>query len=58
MVTLWPIPSEAREALDDGEHVKLDLTSGGYDASVVIAFEEHVDDEYEVCEWEVDDGWT
>jgi len=24
---------------------------------VVIAFEEHVDDGYEVCDWEPDDGW-
>lgn len=55
MVTLWPIPEEAREALEDGDHVLLELPPHG--SKVVIGFEEHVADEAQMCEWEVENSW-
>lgn len=57
MVSLWPIPEEARKALENGEHVKLTNTGYPNNPSVVVGFEEHVDDSYEFCEWELTDGW-
>jgi len=56
MVSLWPISEDAREALESGEHVKLTIPTPGY-GSVVVGFEEYVSEDYELCEWETDDGW-
>ena len=54
MGTLWPIPKEAREELEDGEHVKLTIPNYG---SVVIGFEEFTNDKFTICDWEIENGW-
>lgn len=56
MVTLWPIPSEAREALENGHHVQLTLDPGG--RKVVVGFEEHVSEGSTICDWEIENGWN
>lgn len=58
MTTLWPIPEDARDALEDGEHVLLKPAGQpNADGGVVIAFEENVKDCFVICDWEPDDGW-
>lgn len=56
MTTLWPIPKEAREELENGNHVLLQDGSPR-DGGVVIAFEEDVKDCFTLCDWKLDDGW-
>ena len=54
MVTLWPIPEEAREVLEDGQSIK--LKSPGKYGDVVIAFAKDYPKAFE-CEWEPEENW-